>query len=179
VTAYWTKDDCASEYDSWVNEMLERAPDSYDDDSSAEDIVIRYIRDLEAGTVTDTPFRWLLPRLESRWLKLGCPLAGCDEEVSVTNLNLPNGRDDGASDMLTLLLGITDHLRKEHEGKFPWEDHPGQDKRVNLQLEPERAQRLFEILGAAGAHPSGLGSYEAANDALALRTDLLAQVDRQ
>lgn len=50
--------------------------------------------------------------------------------------------------------------------------------RVNLQLEPERVQRLFEVLQSAGSHPSGLGSYDLATDALALREDLMAQVDR-
>jgi hypothetical protein len=51
--------------------------------------------------------------------------------------------------------------------------------RVNLQLEPERAQRLFEILRAAGAHPSGLGSYDIANYAIALHDELTRQVMTQ
>lgn len=44
--------------------------------------------------------------------------------------------------------------------------------RVTFQLEPERVKRLLEVLRSAGAHPSGLGSYEAANDANALADDI-------
>lgn len=51
--------------------------------------------------------------------------------------------------------------------------------RINLQLEPERLTRLVEVLKAAGAHPSGLGSYEAANDANVLAEDLATQAKTQ
>lgn len=44
--------------------------------------------------------------------------------------------------------------------------------RILIQLEPERVKRLLEVLRSAGAHPSGLGSYEAANDANALADDI-------
>jgi hypothetical protein len=48
--------------------------------------------------------------------------------------------------------------------------------RVTLQLEPARARRLIEVLRSAGAHPSGLGSYPAANDANMLADDIEAMV---
>jgi hypothetical protein len=44
-----------------------------------------------------------------------------------------------------------------------------------IVLTPDRRKRLIEVLRAAGAHPSGLGSYEAAADALSLAEDLEAQ----
>lgn len=44
-----------------------------------------------------------------------------------------------------------------------------------VRLAPERVTRLIEILRSAGAHPFGLGSYEAANDANALADELEAQ----
>lgn len=47
MSAYWTKDEHAMEYDEWVNELLLNAPESYDDDAAAEEIVVRYVRDLE------------------------------------------------------------------------------------------------------------------------------------
>lgn len=43
-------------------------------------------------------------------------------------------------------------------------------------LAPDRAKRLVEVLRSAGAHPSGLGSYAAANDANALADELEAQL---
>lgn len=53
---------------------------------------------------------------------------------------------------------------------------PVGDGRVRIELEPERAKRLIEVLRAAGAHPSGLGSYEAANDANAFADDIEGMV---
>jgi hypothetical protein len=54
MTAYWTKDECAEDYDAWVNELLANTPESYDTDESAEAIVTSYVSDLE-GLV-----RWFL-----------------------------------------------------------------------------------------------------------------------
>jgi hypothetical protein len=45
-----------------------------------------------------------------------------------------------------------------------------------IQLEPERLRRLVEVLRSAGAHPSGLGSYEAANDAAQLADEIEDQL---
>lgn len=50
--------------------------------------------------------------------------------------------------------------------------------RVTIQLEPDRAKRLLEVLRSAGAHPSGLGSYDLAADALELAVDIENMVDR-
>jgi hypothetical protein len=51
--------------------------------------------------------------------------------------------------------------------------------RINIQLEPARVSRLVEVLRSAGAHPSGLGSYPAANDANALADDIANMAQRQ
>jgi hypothetical protein len=56
---------------------------------------------------------------------------------------------------------------------------PRMTGRVNIQLEPERASRLVQVLRSAGAHPSGLGSYPAANDANALADDIANMLARQ
>ena len=56
---------------------------------------------------------------------------------------------------------------------------PIMEGRITIQLEPERVTRLREVLGAAGAHPSGLGSYEAANDALGFAEDIANMADGQ
>ena len=48
MTAYWTQAEHATEYDDWVNGLLENAPESFDDDAAAEEIVTRYVRWLEA-----------------------------------------------------------------------------------------------------------------------------------
>ena len=53
-----------------------------------------------------------------------------------------------------------------------------EDQRVTIQLEPERVKRLLEVLRSAGAHPSGLGSYEAANDANMLADDIELMVNK-
>lgn len=50
---------------------------------------------------------------------------------------------------------------------------------INIQMEPERAKRLVEVLRSAGAHPSGLGSYPAANDANALADDIEQMLEQQ
>ena len=52
-------------------------------------------------------------------------------------------------------------------------------ERITIQLEPERVSRLIQVLRSAGAHPSGLGSYEAANDANALADDIANMVAPQ
>lgn len=41
-----------------------------------------------------------------------------------------------------------------------------------IRMSPARVKRLVEVLRSAGAHPSGLGSYEAANDANKLADDI-------
>jgi hypothetical protein len=51
--------------------------------------------------------------------------------------------------------------------------------RITFQLEPERVSRLVEVLRSAAAHPSGLGSYEAASDAGALADDIANMAQRQ
>jgi hypothetical protein len=48
VTAYWVKDEHESDYQDWLNELFEAAPDHYDGDDSMESILTRYVRDLEA-----------------------------------------------------------------------------------------------------------------------------------
>lgn len=47
MTAYWTQGEHAEDYDDWVNDLLVNAPESYDGDTSAEDIVTHYVHDLE------------------------------------------------------------------------------------------------------------------------------------
>ncbi len=41
---YWEDPD----YQDWLNDLGENIPDSYDGDDAMEDIVLRYVRDLEA-----------------------------------------------------------------------------------------------------------------------------------
>jgi hypothetical protein len=56
---------------------------------------------------------------------------------------------------------------------------PRMTGRVTIQLEPERVTRLVEVLTSAGSHPSGLGSYAAAADALAFVEDISNMAEGQ
>lgn len=48
MSAYWVKDEHEGDYQDWLNELMEAAPDHYDGDDSMEHLVVGYIRDLEA-----------------------------------------------------------------------------------------------------------------------------------
>lgn len=108
---------------------------------------------------------------------MACP-EGCGWEVGPLT-RLDGGEVRHVDNMLSNFMAMSEHLREDHGAMFPWEDEPGQDQRINLQLEPARVTRLLEVLQSAGAHPSGLGSYEAAADALAFAEDLGAMAERQ
>lgn len=67
MSAYWTKDEEAEPYNEWVNGLLENAPENFDDDVAAEEIVTRYVRWLEtqrAGIPTQAE---VLAWVAERW----------------------------------------------------------------------------------------------------------------
>jgi hypothetical protein len=70
-----------------------------------------------------------------------------------------NPREQADAEMLVML----DRIEKEVITGQPVM-HPEVQVWV-VRMFPERWKRLIEVLRSAGAHPSGLGSYEAANDA--------------
>jgi hypothetical protein len=68
--------------DEFVNQLLEHAPDHYDGDEAAEDIALRYVRDIEAAVALHRPgaYRWVggqaLPSCRECGHLSPCPTAG-------------------------------------------------------------------------------------------------------
>jgi hypothetical protein len=55
------------EHQDFVNELLDRAPESYDGDEAAEAIAIRYVRDLEATARLADDMAAVVRRYEAHW----------------------------------------------------------------------------------------------------------------
>lgn len=115
----------------------------------------------------------------------------CDDPIECGH-EAALGQWEARWEMLKNLLKITGTWGASHDLVFAEVEHalptglgvgerwlPLMADRVNIQLEPERTKRLIEVLRSAGAHPSGLGSYPAANDANALAEDIELMAQRQ
>ena len=87
--------DCDDQAD-FVNEILERAPESYDGDEAAEDIAIRYVRDLER--IRDDvrgDYPGSMQKLQQAYRLNGMPQG--DEDGAATEL--ANGITEGAGEL--------------------------------------------------------------------------------
>lgn len=114
----------------------------------------------------------------------------CDDPIECGH-EAALGQWEARWEMLRRMLALHPHLEQTAglmgriEGELPTGLPVGADwisrmtGRITIQLEPERVSRLVEVLRSAGAHPSDLGSYPAANDANALADDIANMVARQ